>query len=84
MKWLVSHPDYWRKYREEHPQYTERNRILQSSRNAARRSLAIAKMDASGAVPPLPSGTYRLSPAQAEEVAKMDAWIVQITLLSGT
>jgi hypothetical protein len=40
-----------------------------------------AKMDASTPVCGLPSGTYRLIPAVAE-FAKMDAWMVEITLVS--
>ena len=39
-------------------------------------------MDASTADSPVPSGTYRLVPAAAGEFAKMDAWMVEITLVS--
>jgi hypothetical protein len=31
---------------------------------------------------PVPSGTYRLSPVRREDLAKMDAWTVEITVLS--
>jgi hypothetical protein len=41
-----------------------------------------AKMDASRAVSRVPSGTYRLVPASAAEFAKMDAWVVEMTLIS--
>jgi hypothetical protein len=41
-----------------------------------------AKMDASRAVLRVPSGTYRLVPASAAEFAKMDAWVVEMTLIS--
>jgi hypothetical protein len=40
-------------------------------------------MDASKAVSRVPSGTYRLVPATASEFAKMDAWFVEMTLISG-
>ena len=83
-KWLLSHPAYWKRYRATHPEYAENNRAQQRTRNAARAAGLIAKSDASMPISPLVSGTYRLSPAQAEEIAKMDAWIVRITLLSGT
>lgn len=83
-KWATSHPDYWRRYRVEHPAYVERNRAEQRVRNATRSAGLIAKMDASPSVSPLMSGTYRLSLAQAPEIANMDAWIVQITLLART
>lgn len=36
-RWCVSHPDYWRTYRAEHPEYTQRNREQQTARNAKRR-----------------------------------------------
>jgi hypothetical protein len=39
-------------------------------------------MDASMPQTPIASGTYRLVPAAAGEFAKMDASIVEITLLS--
>jgi hypothetical protein len=40
-------------------------------------------MDVSTAFSHMPSGTYRLVPASAAEFAKMDAWIVEMTLISG-
>ena len=83
-KWLDVHPGYWQRYRTEHPVYAQRNRELQHARNAARTETSIAKMDASAPLSPLPSGTYRLTRALTDEIAKMDAWIVKITLLSGT
>jgi hypothetical protein len=39
-------------------------------------------MDASIPLSPIASGTYRLVPAASQEFAKMDASIVEITLLS--
>ena len=80
--WLEHHHDYWREYRRTHPQYSERNRTLQRRRNARRGVRVIAKMDASTPVSPVPSGTCRLTPAAAEGIAKMDAWTVEITVLS--
>jgi hypothetical protein len=41
-----------------------------------------AKMDASRHEEAVPSGTYRLVPAIAATFAKMDAWTVEITVLS--
>lgn len=80
--WSERHPDYWREYRREHPQYGERNRALQRERDARRRERVLAKMDVSTPDSPVPSGTYRLTPATAEDLAKMDAWMVRITLVS--
>ena len=80
--WRSRHPEYWREYRRTHAQYSERNRTQQRSRDARRRERRLAKMDASTPVFPVPSGTYRLEPAAPNNLAKMDAWMVEITLLS--
>ena len=87
--WSQSHPDYWREYRRTHPRYCERNRDGARQRQRDRRQRAastdsarFAKMDASMRDLAVPSGTYRLVPAAASEFAKMDAWIVEITLVS--
>jgi len=80
--WVERHPDYWREYRRIHADYRERNRILQRERDARRRERVLAKMNASTGDSPVPSGTYRLSPVRREDLAKMDAWTVQITLVS--
>jgi hypothetical protein len=81
--WSQRHPEYWRAYRKAHPEYAERNRTLQRSRERPGSGLAdLAKMNASKPGSPLVSGTYRLTPAAAADLAKMDAWMVQITVLS--
>ena len=80
--WVERHRDYWRAYRRAHPEYTERNRTLQRQRDAQRRVRVLAKMDASPRDSPVPSGTYRLTPLTPEDLAKSDAWMVEITLVS--
>ncbi len=80
-KWLDSQPDYWQRYRAEHPDYTQRNREQQRVRSGAQRVSMIAKVDASKPALALASGTYRLSAIAPKSVAKMDAWIVEITVL---
>jgi hypothetical protein len=40
-------------------------------------------MDASGADLGVPSGIYRLVPAAGGEIAKMDAWMVRISVITG-
>jgi hypothetical protein len=89
-RWQESHPDYWRSYRERHPQALERNREQQRQRNRRRRLAGtgrappaeVAKMDAYGCEKPLPSGTYRLVPVTPAGVAKMDAYLVEMHVLS--
>lgn len=78
--WVERHPDYWRTYREQHPAYVARNRARQRERAPGRSE--VAKMDASKAEIHLRSGTYRLSPVIDASLAKMDAWMVEITVLS--
>jgi hypothetical protein len=80
--WAERHPDYWREYRRTHPDYRERNRVQQHERDGRRREPVLAKMDASTRDSPVPSGTYRLSPVLADGLAKMDAWTVEIVVLS--
>jgi hypothetical protein len=82
--WVQGHRDYWREYRRTHPQYCESNRVAarQRQRERRRRAAQFAKMDASRAVSRVPSGTYRLVPARDAEFAKMDAWVVEMILIS--
>lgn len=80
--WCKRHPDYWREYRDAHPEYTERNRVQQRKRNGQRRGIQVAKMDASMPLPRLPSGIYRIAEIAAPGIAKKDAWMVEITVIS--
>lgn len=81
--WRERHREYWREYRRAHPQYEARNRTQQQDRDARRGERDLAKMDVSTRALPVPSGTYRLAPAAPSPLAKMDAWTVEITVLSG-
>jgi len=82
--WRKRNPDYWREYRRTHPQYRDRNRAQQLDRNDRRRERLIAKMGVSTPVFPMPSGIYQISRTPTPGIAKMDAWTVQITILSDT
>lgn len=76
--WSQRNPDYWREYRESHPEYVKRNRTRQQERNAKAMVSPIAKMDVSNPVIPLPSGIYHLSLVTDDGIAKMDVWTVEI------
>lgn len=80
--WLDRNPEYWHGYREAHLEYVERNRGQQRSRAKKPKNPAVAKMDVSALMQPFPSGVYRIRTVLVNDVAKMDAWIVEITLLS--
>jgi len=45
-KWLENNPGYWKSYRKQHPDYCDRNRLLQKQRDIKRRARHLAKMDA--------------------------------------
>jgi len=87
--WCKAHPDYWKQYRQQHPEQARRNRDLQRVRNAKHRSRGrgdstgmkgsmIAKMDASKSLETSGrttfSGQFWLVPV----IAKMDALKVNI------
>lgn len=82
--WLDRNPDYWREYREQHPEYVERNRNQQRERATPPQISALAKMDVSAPPQHLPAGVYRIRPVVVPDLAKMDAWTVEITWLSTT
>jgi hypothetical protein len=82
--WAAKSPDYWKRYREDHPDYADRNRRLQQIRNQKQREAKIAKVDESGLLSSLPSGRYRLTPITTEGIASEDSWIVEISVLSAT
>jgi hypothetical protein len=88
-RWRERNRDYWRKYRQNHPDYTARNREQQRERNRHRGRDAmdpltapIAKMDVCDNKMPVTSGTYRMIPAGRPGIAKMDAYLVKIQVLS--
>ena len=83
-RWREENSDYWKQYRAEHPEYEARNRERQHERNAARLPPPIAKMDEMPKLRALPTGTYVLTAVPADGVAKMDAWLVEITVISST
>jgi hypothetical protein len=85
--WSQSHRDYWRAYRLAHPKYSAGNRERQRERDRRGRAVVaaagdLAKSDACAADWPVRSGTYELRPVVTRDLAKSDAWRVQITVLS--
>jgi len=78
--WQMQHPDYWQQYRDSHPQYRERNRVLQKQRDAKRRAKHLAKMDALKRLKSIKPGTYYLIPCMAN-LAKMDTSTQKINVI---
>lgn len=81
--WSVRNPDYWREYRRTHPEYRERNKQQQRTRRHAAATATIAKMDACAPMVALQPGLYRIVPAPLNCVAKTNAWMAEITWISG-
>lgn len=89
--WRVKNPDYWRNYRNKHPDYVERNNSLQKIRNTKSRydlsthpkeSLMIAKMDELIRQSELIPGYYMLYPVVTGKIAKMDEMLVRIEVIT--
>ncbi len=69
--------EYWRKYREQHPGYVERNRVQQQYRN--RRNLHRSKTNEIARLPP---GRYLITRLDGDIIAKGHAWLAEIRILS--
>jgi len=94
-RWIQKHPGYWRTYRQNHREYTDRNREMQRQRNCGRKqprdaAPLIAKSDSVNAKSDLVkeqnaliSGYYSLQRLDADMIAKSDLVIVQISSISG-
>jgi len=84
--WCSKNKGYWKEYRMRNPAYKERNRKKQRQRNLLRRlkpeSAKIAKMDEQKAKNVITPGRYLLKPVCNQNIAKMDALIVEIGVIS--
>jgi hypothetical protein len=80
--WRRTHPDYWRKYRAEHPISAAANRERQKGRNARRSGAnsTIAKGDASHDLLPT-EGVFRLVLLDSPQRCPSREWTVHLTLL---
>jgi len=76
--WAAEHPDYWQRYRNNNPEYAERNRNLQQIRNKKKQEFIIAKGDEL-----LPaSGIYRLGLIAPDGAENQQVWLVEIIVIS--
>jgi hypothetical protein len=78
--WIEQNRDYWRRYRNLHPNYVKRNRLLQKDRDRKRRLRHLAKMDASKQISLFNPGSYYLISAKGN-LAKMDALMHEVVLI---
>lgn len=80
-RWLEKNPHYWREYRDDHPDYVERNRVQQVHRDNVRRhpqpcmsgAGLLAKSDAWMPDKHDISGHYNIIPVTEAALAKSDA-----------
>jgi hypothetical protein len=77
--WAGKNRDYWRAYRQAHPDYAESNRQSQHGRNQLRRAVLIAKSNASPAPSNLPEGLFEL---RALDSARPCRWIVRLSVMA--
>jgi hypothetical protein len=75
-------PGYWRQYRSDNPDYTERNRSSQRVKTLPITSTILAKKDASNRPEMLQAGRYHITPIQRQDGEKNDIWIVELALIS--
>lgn len=82
--WVAKNPDYWRSYRDAHPEYTEKNRTAQRKRNRQSREFVIAKSDLSALPAGLPEGLYHLRPLDDLhcDAPGSDGWVVHLKVLA--
>ena len=77
-RWFAHHLDYWKQYRESHPEYVRRNREKQHVRDEAKirmqvQAIHLAKSDALFEESQVQSRIYQLIPVLAHNLAKSDA-----------
>jgi len=89
-RWCQKNKDYWRCYRELHPEYVEHNRQLQKIRNQRRKGTinssdtrtVIAKRYVLNQKNIDISGYYKLTPAGPQMIAKSDVLLVKLDFIS--
>ena len=89
--WARRRPECWKDYRKGHPEYVERNKAMQRSRNRRSRTGRyravddagmVAKMDGLTGKNNLSSGYYLLYPIGVGQIAKMDEMLVRIEVIT--
>ena len=82
-KWRESNKTYWKNYRASHPDYVMHNREQQRIRDNKKHNAShLAKSDASTSKNNIISGSYCLTPINETLLAKSDALLVKITLIT--
>lgn len=80
--WRQRNPDYWPKYRHKNRQMVQDNTNKNAAAPKTLGPVEGVKMDLLSTIFPFESGIYRLQMHSSKGAAKMDAWVVKITVLS--
>lgn len=81
--WRERNPDYSSNYRARNRQYADRNRDQQRAEPHGVERFELSKTDMSILMHGIPAGIYRIRPVPLNQLAKMDAWIVEISPVCG-
>lgn len=77
--WMDRNSGYWRQYRADNPDYTERNRARQRVKAPSPMPVTIAKKDESNSSQTFKAGIYRITPIQREGVENNAPWTVELS-----
>ena len=77
--WMDRNPDYWRQYRADHPDYTDRNRSRQRVKTPTPKPTTLAKRDESNGPHPFKAGVYRIAPLQRMDGDISGTWTVELS-----
>ncbi|HTD02729.1 hypothetical protein [Undibacterium sp.] len=78
--WNQRHPEYWKRYRDTHPEYTAHNREAQLLRNGYSLVREVVRPDPPASMMKLSSGNYRLTEIKWHGIAKMD--VIKVITIS--
>lgn len=77
--WMDRNLGYWRQYRADNPDYTNRNRSRQRVKTPPVKSTILAKKDESSGPQTFKAGLYRITPLQREDGENNGAWTVELS-----
>lgn len=81
-KWRADHPDYWKQYRQAHPDSVAHNRDAQKARDRKRRLVHLANNTAASDLSPCPAAVWLLGP-ELRDLANNRPAAAQVWVLEG-
>jgi hypothetical protein len=77
--WMDRNSGYWRQYRADNPDYTDRNRSRQRAKTAPSKPTILAKKDESNGPQTFKAGVYRITPIQRADRENDGTWTVELS-----